>query len=125
MPQPSVLTAPQVKMAHAPLMPINQLHLPVVAGFRISLNFNITEHNATLRYIGVHQFIPGISSTTMADSLIIGQDAWVSFVGVDALETTANTWIVNFDNLEGKLQALRASQKRTHVFKCPRLGNSA
>lgn len=77
----------------------------------ISLNFNITEHNATLRYIGVHQFIPGISSTTMADSLIIGQDAWVSFVGVDAFRNhTANTWIVNFDNLEGEtLQALRAS----------------
>ena len=71
---------------HVPLMPINQLHLPTIS--QISLNFNITEHNATLRYIGVHQFIPGISSTTMADSLIIGQDAWVSFVGVDALETT-------------------------------------
>jgi ABC-type antimicrobial peptide transport system permease subunit/uncharacterized protein YjbI with pentapeptide repeats len=76
-----------------------------------SIRMNSTLHNATLRYLGVHQFIPGIPDDTMSQSLIIGQSAWRAFVGDDAVNNhTAYTWIIAVDGIEGEeLQALRAN----------------
>jgi hypothetical protein len=75
------------------------------------IRLNSTLHNATLRYIGVHQFIPGIPDDTMEQSLIIGEMAWRAFVGDDAVKNhTAYTWIIAVDGIEGEeLQALRAN----------------
>jgi ABC-type antimicrobial peptide transport system permease subunit/uncharacterized protein YjbI with pentapeptide repeats len=75
------------------------------------IRLNSILHNATLRYIGVHQFIPGIPDDIMEQSLIIGEVAWRAFVGDDAVNNhTAYTWIIAIDGIEGEeLQALRAN----------------
>ncbi len=77
----------------------------------ISLDRNSTVTNVTLRYIGVHWFVPGISMSTMEDSIVIGEDAWRRLVGEDAAANhTATTWIVSLDGVSGsELEALRAN----------------
>lgn len=75
------------------------------------IELDIHLHNATLRYIGVHEFIPGVPMATMPDSLIIGEEAWRAFVGDDVVGNfTADTWIISIEGLEGdELEAFRAN----------------
>ena len=77
----------------------------------VQFNLTTTPHNATLRYIGVHEFIPGIPAETMPSSLIIGETAWRAFVGDEEVDNhRANTWIVSVKGVEGdELQALRVN----------------
>ena len=76
-----------------------------------SMSVEITPYNTTLRYIGVHEFIPGVPTSEMDRSIIMGESGYRDLVGdsrVDNLRAT--TWIVsvNNDDLSGEeLQALR------------------
>ncbi|MBK00547.1 MAG: hypothetical protein CMB48_06345 [Euryarchaeota archaeon] len=78
-----------------------------------SFSFEVmtTEYNQSLRYIGVHEFIPGIPTTTMADTLVIGETSWRALVGDDTANNfSANTWIIKIDTVQGEeLEAFRAN----------------
>ena len=83
----------------------------LLTGESFSLELQTTEYNQSLRYIGVHEFIPGVPTTTMADTLVIGETAWRALVGDDTVDNfTANTWIIKIDDLQGdELEAFRAN----------------
>jgi len=68
----------------------------------------ITPYQSNLYYMGVHEYIPGVSSAAMSSSLIIGESSWESFVGADAVANhTSTTWIVDIQGLSGdSLEAL-------------------
>ena len=58
--------------------------------------------------MGLHEFIPGVNSSIIADSLVIGESSWRSFVGdviVDNYST--NNWIMRVDGVsDDSLKAL-------------------
>jgi len=76
-----------------------------------SMTLETTSHNTTLRYIGTHEFIPGVSTSEMSSSVIIGESGYRDLMGnarVDNL--AASTWIVRIDGISGDdLSALRVS----------------
>ena len=76
-----------------------------------SMSIEVTPHNTTLRYIGTHEFIPGIATDEMEGSIIIGESGYRALVGDDSVDNlSATTWIVRGDGVSGDgLQALRAS----------------
>tara|TARA_B100001564_G_C20501721_1_gene606528 strand:- start:160 stop:924 length:765 start_codon:yes stop_codon:yes gene_type:complete len=80
-------------------------------GEGLTLELQTTEYNQSLRYIGVHEFIPGVPTTTMTDTLVIGETAWRALVGDDTANNfTANTWIIKIDSIQGdELEAFRAN----------------
>ena len=71
----------------------------------------ITPYQSSMYYMGVHEYIPGVSSAAMGSSLIIGESSWQSFVGADAVANhTSTTWIVDIDGLSGdSLEALAST----------------
>ena len=75
------------------------------------IQINITTYNTSLRYIGHHEFIPGVNTETMESSVIIGESGYRSLVGNDAVDNlSASTWIIKVEGYSGEnLQALRAS----------------
>ena len=68
-------------------------------------------HNRTVRYVGTHEFIPGIATADMSSSIIIGEVVYRDLIGDDAVDNhRATTWIVSVDGVTGDdLKALRAS----------------
>ena len=52
-------------------------------------------------YMGVHQYIPGVSSPVIESTLIIGESKWRSLVGQDAVDYNSTTWIVRVDGVSG------------------------
>ena len=68
----------------------------------------ITPFTTPMDYIGVHQFIPGVSAATMSSSLIIGESSWLALVGSDEVANySSTTWIVEVDGVGGEaLEAL-------------------
>lgn len=76
-----------------------------------SLEITTIEHPLTLRSLGEHRFIPGVTTTLMDNSLIIGEDTWRAFVGNDTVDNhTAATWIFAIEDVKGDdLEALRAT----------------
>ena len=74
--------------------------------------------NTTLRYIGTHEFIPGVATSEMVSSVIIGESGYRNLLGnarVDNLAAT--TWIVSIDGVEGEdLKALRISLEADSRF---------
>jgi hypothetical protein len=83
-----------------------------------SMTLEITPHNTTLRYIGTHRFIPGVDTSEMEASVIIGESGYRDLMGnsgVDNLSTT--TWIVSIDGVTGEnLKALRISLEADSRF---------
>jgi ABC-type antimicrobial peptide transport system permease subunit len=73
------------------------------------MSLDVTPHNTTLRYIGTHEFIPGVPTDEMERSLIIGESGLRALKGDDAVNNLkATTWIVRVDGVSGdNLQALR------------------
>ena len=86
------------------------LALPLLSA-QVSLKINTEEHRIELRYIGTHEFIPGVSSIGMSNALIIGEDSWRQLIGEDNYANyTSNNWILKIDSIEGEnLKALRAN----------------
>ena len=74
-----------------------------------SLAIETIPHSTTLSYIGTHQFIPGVPTAEMSESIIIGESGYRALLGdasVDNLKAT--NWIVKVDDIGGKeLKALR------------------
>jgi len=83
-----------------------------------SMTLTSTPHSTSLRYIGVHKFIPGVPTTEMDNSIIIGESAYRALVGDDAVDNLkATTWIVKVDGVEGdSLSGLRANLEADSRF---------
>ena len=83
-----------------------------------SMTLETTAYNTTLRYIGTHEFIPGVATGEMGSSVIIGESGYRNLLGdarVDNLSAT--TWIVSIDGVEGEdLKALRISLEADSRF---------
>ena len=62
----------------------------------------IIPHNATIEYMGLHEYIPGVNSPLIADSIIIGESVWQEFVGVDQVNNhTSTNWIFSISDVDG------------------------
>ncbi len=76
--------------------------------FPASFDIQITPYETSIRYIGIHEFIPGVATNEMNNYLIINEQAYRNLVGnqeVDNLRAT--TWIVDIDGLNNdELQVL-------------------
>jgi len=74
---------------------------------RIIINTTSTD----MYYMGVHEYFPGIDSSVVESTLIIGEDKWRSLVGNDAANNhNSTTWIVSLDGVEGEDLESLASQ---------------
>ena len=71
--------------------------------------FVIDEYNTTMRYIGVHEFIPGIEENQMESSIVMGESSYRALVGDEAVDgLVSSTWIVKVDGVsEDDLTALK------------------
>ena len=88
-------------------------------GFNFSsMEFTETYHESSLRYIGIHEYVPGVSTIEMASTLVIGEQAYRSFVGDDEVDNLrANVWVVSIDGIdEDDLKALRAVLQSDELF---------
>ena len=68
--------------------------------FPATFDIQITPYQTSIRYIGIHEFIPGVATNEMNNYLIINEQAYRNLVGnqeVDNLRAT--TWIVDIDGL--------------------------
>ena len=52
-----------------------------------------TAVNSSIKYMGLHEFIPGVNSSIIADSLVIGESSWRNFVRDEADNYSTNNWI--------------------------------
>jgi len=69
----------------------------------VEVEFIVTPHNITLDYMGLHNYIPGISTATIESELIIGESAWRTLVGDNASSNHSSTnWIFQVDGIEGE-----------------------
>ena len=76
-----------------------------------SVRLEITKFSTVMYYMGVHEYLPGIDSSVVESTLIIGEDKWRSLVGNDAANNyTSTTWIVRVDGVEGDDLESLASQ---------------
>ena len=67
----------------------------------VQVEFIVTPHNITLEYMGIHKYIPGISTTTIDSELIIGESAWRTLVGENRTSNhNSTTWIFRVDGVE-------------------------
>ena len=78
-----------------------------------SVNITVIPHDLDLRYVGTHEFIPGVPVATLSSSLIVGEGTWRGFVGDDAADNhTATTWTFALPAVDGDdLKGLRASME--------------
>jgi ABC-type antimicrobial peptide transport system permease subunit len=76
-----------------------------------AVNITITPYDLDLRYVGTHEFIPGVPSATLSSSVIIGEGSWRGFIGNEAADNhTATTWTFALpDVVDDDLTGLRAS----------------
>ena len=76
-----------------------------------TVRLEITKFSTEMYYMGVHEYLPGIDSTVVESTLIIGENKWRSLVGNDAADNyTSTTWIVRVDGVEGDEFESLASQ---------------
>ncbi len=69
----------------------------------VQVEFVVTPHNITLDYMGLHTYIPGISTAAIDSELIIGESAWRSLVGVNSANShNATNWIFKVSGVEGE-----------------------
>ena len=76
--------------------------------FPASVEVQITPYQTSIRYIGIHEFIPGIATNEMNNYLIINEQAYRELVGNQFVNNLrATTWIVDIDGLNNEeLQVL-------------------
>jgi len=76
--------------------------------FPASVDIQITPYQTSIRYIGIHEFIPGVATNEMNNYLIINEEAYRSLVGDQEVNNLrATTWIVDIDGLNNdELQVL-------------------
>jgi ABC-type antimicrobial peptide transport system permease subunit len=67
----------------------------------VQVEFIVTPHNITLEYMGIHKYIPGVSTTTIDSELIIGESSWRTLVGENRTQNhNSTTWIFKVDGVE-------------------------
>ncbi|MDA8639122.1 FtsX-like permease family protein [Candidatus Poseidonia alphae] len=67
------------------------------------VRIDITPFTDEMYYMGVHEYIPGVSAPSIASSLIIGESSWRSLIGEDAADNyTSTDWIVRVDGVSGE-----------------------
>jgi ABC-type antimicrobial peptide transport system permease subunit len=73
-----------------------------------TIEFEVISHETSIRYIGVHEFIPGVATNDMNSYLVINEQAYRELRGNQFVDTeTATTWIVDIDGLNNdELQVL-------------------
>ena len=83
-----------------------------------TMSLETTSHNTTQRYIGTHEFIPGVSTSEMTSSIIIGESGYRDLIGNAQVDNMiATTWIVSIDGVSGEdLKALRISLEADSRF---------
>ncbi|MDE0858396.1 MAG: pentapeptide repeat-containing protein [Candidatus Poseidoniaceae archaeon] len=71
----------------------------------------ITPYDTEAYYLGIHEYIPGVSAAAMSSSLIIGESSWQTLVGPDAVANhTSMVWIVDVPGVSGdSLEALAST----------------
>ena len=76
-----------------------------------AVNITVTPYDLDLRYVGTHEFIPGVPSASLSSSIIIGEGSWRGFIGNEAADNhTATTWTFALpDVVDDDLTGLRAS----------------
>ena len=68
--------------------------------FPASFDIQITPYQTSIRYIGIHEFIPGVATNEMNNYLIINEQAYRNLVGDQEVNNLrATTWIVDIDGL--------------------------
>ena len=66
--------------------------------FPASFEVQITSYQTSMRYIGIHEFIPGVATNEMNNYLIINEQGYRNLVGDQQVNNlTATTWIVDID----------------------------
>ena len=66
-----------------------------------SLHFEISEHQTSMRYIGIHEFIPGVPTSEMENFLIINEQAFRELKGNQEVNNLRSTsWIIDVDGLD-------------------------
>ena len=76
-----------------------------------SVRLEITKFSTEMYYMGVHEYFPGIDSSVIESTLIIGEGKWRELVGNDVADNyTSTTWIVRVDGVEGDDLESLASQ---------------
>ena len=78
------------------------------------MEITVIPKNASIKYMGIHEYIPGVASTLFPDSLIIGESKYREFVGNDSVDNYNTTnWIFRIDGLNG--EALKALGSRVEA----------
>jgi len=97
----------------------SQIPPPLASGLFLAdtqVTIEVTPFTTGMHYMGTHEYIPGVSSATIASSLIIGEDAWRSLIGDDdANNYTSTTWIVETPGVEGEALEALASKMSADV----------
>ncbi len=76
-----------------------------------TVRLEITKYSTEMYYMGIHEYLPGIDSSVIESTLIIGESKWRSLVGnVTADNYNSTTWILRVDGVEGDDLESLASQ---------------
>ncbi len=71
----------------------------------------VTPYSADMYYMGVHEYIPGVSTATIENTLVIGEAKWRELVSDSFADNyTSTTWIVRVDGVSGENLESLASQ---------------
>ena len=93
------------------LSAVPPLAAEIVSFLDANLTLDITKFSTDMYYMGVHEYFPGIDSSVIESTLIIGEEKWRDLVGDDAADNyTSTTWIVRVDGVEGDDLESLASQ---------------
>ena len=64
------------------------------------ITVNTTVRNTTIRYAGLHAWVPGLSTAQAEQAIIIGEQTWKNLAGEDAVETLNQTvWFFDIGSL--------------------------
>lgn len=87
------------------------LAAPIATFLNANSTLEIIKYSTEMYYMGVHEYFPGIDSSVVESTLIIGEGKWRSLVGNSKADNyNSTTWIVRVDGVEGDDLESLASQ---------------
>ena len=87
------------------------LAAPIASFLDANSTLEIIKYSTEMYYMGVHEYFPGIDSSVVESTLIIGEGKWRSLVGNSRADNyNSTTWIVRVDGVEGDDLESLASQ---------------
>lgn len=76
------------------------LEIAMELGSGMQFDVEIVTRNATVKYAGIHSWVPGLSSAEASQALIIGETTWRQLVGEEAAASLNQTrWFINLGSL--------------------------